>query len=121
MFDLTMTHVHDGALHFQATGRLTQSTMLANESFDESLNEELFNQNIVIDLGGVELIDSTGIGWLLTNNRKFKEKGGKLVLHSLQPNVKNVFGMMKLGQVLTLATDKDAANATLENSGVDHE
>ena len=95
--------------------------MSANKAFDDSFNEEIFNQNIVIDLAGVEMIDSCGIGWLLTTNRKSKEKGGKLILHSLQPNVKNVFGMMKLSAVLTLATDENAANALLENSGVKHE
>ena len=119
MFDLIMSNVQDGTHFFQAVGRLTHSTIATQKAFDEALSGEIFDQNVVLDLEQLEMIDSSGIGWLLGKNREFKAKGGKLVMHSLHPNVKNVFGLMKLGEVFTLVETEDAANNEIGNKGVE--
>ena len=118
MFDLVHKSENHGTRNFQAVGRLTHSTMSSHESFDEFLKDNL-DQSVIVDLERLEIIDSTGIGWLLKKNREFSDNGGRLVLHSLQPNVAKVFGMMKLGAVLTVVDSENAANDLIANSGVE--
>ena len=119
MFDLKLSNVQNGTNYYQALGRLTHSTIEAHDSIDDILSDDVFNQNVVVDLEGLDMVDSSGIGWLLVKNRQFKAQGGKLVLHSLQPNVKNVFGLMKLGAVFTLAESQEEANGEIGNTGVE--
>ena len=115
MFSLKMKSIDDGTHLVQASGRITQNTVSQNKNaFVDVLGENAFSSKVVLGFEGVEHVDSSGVGWLLTSNRQFGEKGGKLVLHSLSPSVKNVFGMLNLNHVLTLATSEDEAKHSLD-------
>jgi len=118
MFSLKMKTVEDGTHCVQVEGRITQDSIAKNgNALLEILGNNAFENNVVLGFENVEHVDSSGVGWLLSNNRQFGEGGGKLVLHSLSPAVKNVFGMLKLGEVLTLAGNEDEAKqVVLENA-----
>ncbi len=118
MFSLTMRTADDGTHCVQVEGRITQDSIAKNgNALVEILGAEPYKNNVVLGFENVEHVDSSGVGWLLSNNRQFGEGGGKLVLHSLSPAVKNVFGMLKLGQVLTLAGSEDEAKqVVMENA-----
>ena len=118
MFNLKMKTVDDGTHFVQVEGRITQDSIAENSNaFVEILGDNAFENNVVLGFENVEHVDSSGVGWLLSNNRQFGDGGGKLVLHSLTPAVKNVFGMLKLGQVLNLASSEDEAKkVVLENA-----
>jgi anti-anti-sigma factor len=64
---------------------------------------------VVLGLARTRFIDSSGLAWLLTIHRRLCEGGGKLVLHSLPPNVEDILKMMRLDSVFNVADDESAA------------
>lgn len=68
---------------------------------------------ILIGLRDVTLLNSTGIGFLLQLNRQVKRLGGRLVLHSLPPYVRQVIDFMKLDKVLQIAKGEQDAHKML--------
>jgi anti-anti-sigma factor len=110
MFTLKMKSI-DGSAHcVQVSGRITQHAVAENkDAFTDILGSNAFSNQVILGFENVEHVDSSGVGWLLSNNRQFGEGGGKMVLHSLAPAVQNVFGMLKLNKVLTLVGSEDEA------------
>ena len=57
----------------------------------------------------VTYLDSSAIGWLITSQKAFRAAGGYIVLHSLQPRVKQVLAMLRFERVVPLADNAEAA------------
>jgi stage II sporulation protein AA (anti-sigma F factor antagonist) len=57
---------------------------------------------IVVDLEGVNYIDSSGIGKLIHLSKQAQASGQKLSLINLQPTVRSVFSTMKLDRLLNI-------------------
>ena len=57
---------------------------------------------LVVDLGQVEYMDSSGIGTLVEIFRRVKGFRGDMVLVSLQPRVRGVFEITKLDKFFTI-------------------
>jgi len=51
---------------------------------------------VVLDLGGVTHIDSSGVGMLVAKLKTLKEKGGDMKLLHLNSRAESLFGMLKL-------------------------
>jgi anti-anti-sigma factor len=64
---------------------------------------------IVLDLGGVTYIDSSGVGMLAAKLKTLKEKGGDMKLLHLSPRTESLFGMLKLFIVFERFDDEAAA------------
>jgi anti-anti-sigma factor len=62
---------------------------------------------------GVGAIDSSGVNWLLQRRSRFRQEGGRLVLHSLPPTIENVLKMLRMQRVLEIAEDEASALAGL--------
>ena len=69
--------------------------------------------NVMLSMDKIAFIDSSAIGWLIDCQRKFKEKGGKLVLHSPTPRVRDVIELLKMRQVLNIQDTETDARASL--------
>jgi anti-sigma B factor antagonist len=52
--------------------------------------------NVVLDLGAVTYIDSSGVGMLAAKLKTLREKGGDLRLVNLNPRAESLLGMLKL-------------------------
>jgi anti-anti-sigma regulatory factor len=65
----------------------------------------------------VEAIDSSGIGWLLSSQKKFRTAGGLLVLHTLSPFARDVMRILNMQLVFKLADDEGAARRIAEEGG----
>lgn len=63
---------------------------------------------IVVDLGGVTFIDSSGVGMLAGKLKQVRERGGDMRLAHLTPRSQRLFGMMKL-MIAFEAFDDEAA------------
>ena len=60
------------------------------------LTEELDIQKVILDLGDIEYITSSGLGGLAAFYKGFvKSKGGTVVLCNLQPNVQEVLSVCR--------------------------
>jgi anti-anti-sigma factor len=57
-------------------------------------------QRLVLDLGGLEFMDVTGLGALLEARRKASEVGGSLVLRRPRPMVVRILNLLELDDAL---------------------
>jgi anti-sigma B factor antagonist len=64
---------------------------------------------LVVDLGEVPSIDSTGLGFLAGSRVTAQNAGVYLVLSAVRPHVKRVLDQVKLGEFFILADDEAAA------------
>lgn len=57
---------------------------------------------IVLDLGGLSFMDSTGLGVLVAGLKRLKSRGGELVLAQMQDPVKKVLQVTGLDKVFDI-------------------
>jgi anti-anti-sigma factor len=81
--------------------------------FENVLGPAWANNQVLLDMSQVTFIDSSAIGWLIASNKEFKKAGGRFVPHSIQPSVRQVLDLLRIGQAVTLAKDEEAAKALL--------
>ena len=72
--------------------------------------------NLVVDLRGVEFLDSHGLGVLIGVLKQMRTQGGTLVLVCVKESVLRVFRITGLDQIFTIVPSVDAA-VTLDDSG----
>ena len=66
---------------------------------------------VVLDMGGVEFIDSTGLSVLLNGLRLVGQKRGRLALVCANPTVLRLFQITKLDGTFDIFPDREAAIA----------
>ena len=71
---------------------------------------------LVVDLTGVEFLDSTGLGVLVGAHTDSAACGGGLALVGLHPRVQKVLRITKLNKVFTTYDTLEALNADLAGS-----
>jgi anti-sigma B factor antagonist len=64
---------------------------------------------IVLDLGGVSYIDSSGVGMIVFQLKTLQQKGGDMKLLHLNPRAESLFGMLKLLMMFDRFEDEAAA------------
>lgn len=55
-------------------------------------------RNLVVDLAGVAMIDSTGIGLLISAHNSLRKLGGELVVIHCRPEIFELFRTMRIHQ-----------------------
>ena len=65
--------------------------------------------HLIVDLGGVEYMDSTGLGMLVGLLKRLKESQGDVVIAAPQPRVKRLFDITGLARVFRIYDDVSAA------------
>jgi anti-sigma B factor antagonist len=71
-------------------------------------------RGVVIDLGETDLIDSGGLGVLVTLYRHAEELGGILVLANLNDDLSGLLRLTKLDTIFTVAATIDEALETAQ-------
>ena len=66
-------------------------------------------KKVVFDMGGITLIDSTGVGIVATCFGRLKRAGGELRIAGVQGNVKDILSMTHLDKVIPIYPSADAA------------
>ena len=93
------------------SGRIDHGT---SEGFKVALLEQVGTcaagkDSVVLDMGGVEYIASTGLRALMLASRQVKAQGGTLVTAALQPVVREVFEIARFTLVFkTFLSVRDA-------------
>jgi anti-sigma B factor antagonist len=64
---------------------------------------------VVLDLGGVSYIDSSGVGMIVFQQKALKQQGGDMKLLHLNRRAETLFGMLKLLIVFDRFDDEAAA------------
>src|SRR3982074_1230209 len=74
-----------------------------------ALRDELYrlieqgSREIVVDLGGMDFIDSTGLGVFVGALKRSREGGGELELRSLKPAARTIFDSAGLSPAFNIA------------------
>ncbi len=71
-------------------------------------------RNILVDLGGVTTIDSSGIGELVSAYTSVSNRGGKLKLVNLPPKVTDILQITQLISVFEVYDNLDEALASFD-------
>jgi anti-anti-sigma factor len=109
---------NDGdVVRMQAAGQITQGALAVNpEPMGDLLGEGSYGRRVALGLAEATFLDSSGMGWLLLCNKRFRETAGRLVIHSVPPVILDVIKVMRLDQVLKIAEDETAALAALQGA-----
>jgi anti-sigma B factor antagonist len=73
--------------------------------------------DIVLDLGGVTMIDSFSLGIVLACHHSLEREGGSLKLCSLNETVRDVFYITLLSKVLRVHATREEAIASSRSAG----
>jgi anti-anti-sigma factor len=75
------------------------------------LGARSYGRQVLLDLSGVEAIDSSGIAWLVRRQRHMRQSGGELILHSASPPVSQILKKLRMDRVFSIADDRESAFA----------
>lgn len=64
---------------------------------------------LVVDLAGVEYMDSAGLGMLIGLHKRLREANGELALAALQPQVRKLFDITGLVRVVKICGEVSEA------------
>jgi anti-sigma B factor antagonist len=86
--------------------------------FSRRLQESIDNGNtaIVLDLSGVEFIDSTGLSVLLNSLRRVTQLQGRMALVCANPTVLRLFEITSLDETFDIFADPAAACAHVRHA-----
>ena len=98
----------DGWSVLQVGGEIDVATApRLREQLIKLVNDQRFM--IVVDLGAVDFIDSTGLGVLIGALKRVRTHDGNLVLVCTEPRIVKVFEITGLNQVFDIHPSVDAA------------
>lgn len=107
---------HDrGCLVVSLTGELDLKT--AGElkaTVDPALREARTAPTVVLDLSGVNFMDSSGMGAILGRYRTVSQMGGKLAVCSLTPQLRKLFELTGLTRIIPVFASQDDAVVGLQ-------
>jgi anti-sigma B factor antagonist len=67
--------------------------------------------HIVLDLSGVDFVDSLGLGVIVSALKRARSHGGELVVAGTVPRVRELFELTRLDEIIELHPDSAAALA----------
>ena len=94
----------DDAIYLRFGGVVTDENPPELDS--SLLDPSEHGRHVLLSLRDVILLNSSGIGMLLSLSRSIKEQGGKMALLDVPPNVQQVLQFMKLGDLLPIADNE---------------
>lgn len=101
--DIVQISVQEERMDAHNSGELKEKML---QLFDEG------KCNLVINLGAVRFIDSSGLGALVSGFKNASAREGSLKLCCLQPQVRSMFELTRLHRVFEIFTDLDEALAS---------
>jgi anti-sigma B factor antagonist len=99
----------DGVLVLNLTGKLVLGE--GTRSFRQLIQDALAigKKDIILNLGEVVHIDSSGLGELVTSHSTVRREGGRMKLVKLTPRAHALVNLTKLHTVFEIYEDEDTA------------
>ena len=110
----TSTRQVDGVTIVDCSGRITlgEGSVILRDTVRDLLGKG--NKKILLNLGDVNYIDSSGIGELVSAYTTVKNQGGELKLLNLTKKVHDLLQIMKLYTVFDVKDDEASAIAAFK-------
>jgi anti-sigma B factor antagonist len=117
-FDLSEEPLDDHSVVIKVAGEIHATTA---PEFSERLNDAIADgkTGVILDLTGVEFIDSTGLSVLLNGLRRVTRVRGSMVLACANPTVLRLFEITKLDSTFDIVPSCDEAIARLRQATAD--
>jgi anti-sigma B factor antagonist len=117
-FDLSESELDDTTVVIRVAGEIHATTA---PGFSERLNSAIDGgkTGVVLDLTGVEFIDSTGLSVLLNGLRRVTRVRGSMVIACANPTVLRLFEITKLDTTFEILPDCDEAIARIRQLAAD--
>ena len=102
-------------LRLKTEGKIGQADLsLEGEPIERLLGREVYSRKVLLALEQSDYCDSMGLAWMLQCHKRFREAGGRFVMHSIPPLILQVMKVLHLDRVFLLAADEQAALALVE-------
>jgi anti-sigma B factor antagonist len=119
LIGLRVLRPEGGFVRLELVGQITRSDWPADyDPLVELCGRDVHSSKVLMNLSQANYLDSSGVSWLLACNKRFKEAGGSLVLHSISPLTMQFLKLMRMDLALTLAPDETTARQ--KANGVSH-
>jgi anti-sigma B factor antagonist len=107
---LTLLFNDDQIVGLRCEGQITLSHIKPGlDHLEQVAGLGVYSRRVLLDLEKTSYIDSAGIGWLMTCHKRFKSYGGRMVLHSIPPLIRQTLDLLKLHRIFALAVDEESA------------
>lgn len=108
---LNVVSIEKELVRIQAEGDITSHDFTADgrNPLEAVLGSRWATHQVLLDLRAVPFLDSSAIGWLMQSRRELERGGGLIVLHSIQPRVRQVLDLLRVGKALPLVDNEAAA------------
>lgn len=83
-----------------------------HQKFDDYFSAGV--KKIAVGMSEVDFIDSSFLGVLVSAMKEADERGIKIILFGVRPNVKAIFDLTRLDKLISIFPDKDAAFQALQ-------
>jgi hypothetical protein len=108
--DLKVVLDDGDVLRLELAGRVVRSDTVPDTTpFDQVLGPEGYGRRVALSLAETSFIDTRCLGWLLTIHKRFNESGGRLVMHSIRPEVLEIMSVLRFEVILSIAEDEAGA------------
>jgi anti-anti-sigma factor len=108
---LNVVSIERELVRVQAEGDISSHDFTADgrNPFEAILGSRWASHQVLLDLRGVPYLDSSAIGWFMNSRREFERGGGLIVLHSIQPRVRQILDLLRVGKAVPLVDNEAAA------------
>lgn len=111
----------DGLVKISTQGNITSTDIDAAgpNPLEKILGKNWPQMRVLLDMNETQYIDSSAIGWLIGSGKHLREGGGAFVVYGVQPAVRQVLDLLKVGRVVPLVEDEQTAKQVAAGSGAD--
>jgi anti-anti-sigma factor len=102
------------------SGQVRQEDILrAGDPLEDVLGTGPYGRKVLLDLSGLEVIDSSGFSLLVRWQKRMCQSGGQLILHSASPRLGQTLGRLKMDLILCITGDRETAIRLARSHGRD--
>ena len=101
----------NGLVKVATEGNITGSAVPAGGAnpLAKVLGPDWNSMSVLLNMEQTGYIDSSAIGWIIGTSKQLKAGGGALAVYGVQPAVRQVLDLLKVGKVVPIVDDEAAA------------
>ena len=93
-------------VHLKGELDMSNSNLFKEEVINTLIEKE--KNQIALDFSGLEYIDSSGLGTIVSLHKRCKMNGGKLAVYHISETLSRLFKLTSLDKALNLYEDKES-------------
>jgi anti-anti-sigma factor len=104
----------DGIVRVASDGSITAPDFAGGRNpFESLLGQNWAGTRILLNVEKSDYIDSSAVGWLISSQKTVRAAGGGLVLVNVNPGVKQILDLLKVGRVVPIVGTEDEGRKLL--------